>query len=217
MSLKDELAEFRAGWLKRVPPERQAVMERHIAQLRAGLARTALSLGDRAPPFSLDNANGETVDVGKLWKYGPVVLSFYRGGWCPYCNLELRALQRELAQFEALGARLVAVSPEKPDDTVSTAEKNALTFLVLSDVGQRVGRTFGLVYHFSDELKAAYQEFGLDIPGKNDTQEWALPISATYVIDRGGTIVFANTDADYRDRADPQDILAALRQLAAVG
>lgn len=216
MSLKQELAEYRAGWFKRAPAERQAIMERHIAQLRSGLAKMALKVGDRAPSIVLGNAKGETVDVGALLKKGPVIVAFYRGGWCPFCNLELRAFQRLLPDIEASGASLVAISPEKPDDSLSTAEKNALTFEVLSDVGQKVGRAFRLVYDFSDELKSAYNGFGLDIPAKNGTAgEWALPISATYIIGRDGVIVYANTDADYRDRADPSEILAALKQTAA--
>jgi peroxiredoxin len=106
---------------------------------------------------------------------------------------------------------LVAISPEKPDDTVSTAEKNTLTFEVLSDVGQKVGRAFGLVYEFSEELKSAYRGFNLDIPARNGTpDEWALPVSATYVIDRDGSIIYAYTDVDYRDRADPRDVLKVL-------
>src|SRR5271165_618300 len=183
MSLKQELAEYRAGWFKRVPAERQAIMERHIAELRNGLAKTALKVGDRAPAIVLRNARGETVDVPTMLKKGPVIVVFYRGGWCPYCNLELRAFQRILPEITAAGASLVAISPEKPDDTVSTAEKNALTFEVLSDVGQKVGRAFGLVYEFTEELKHAYHGFNLDIPARNDTpNEWALPVSATYVI-----------------------------------
>ena len=216
MSLKQELAEYRAGWFKRVPAERQAIMERHIAQLRNGLAKTALKVGDRAPSIVLSNARGDTVDVGTLLKRGPVVVAFYRGGWCPFCNLELRAFQRLLPDIEAAGASLVAISPEKLDDSLSTAEKNSLTFEVLSDVGQKVGRAFRLVYEFSDELKSAYKEFGLDIPAKNGApSEWALPISATYIIDRDGVITYAYTDADYRDRADPIDILAVLKRTAA--
>jgi peroxiredoxin len=216
MSLKEQLAEYRAGWFKRVPVERQAIMERHIAELRNGLAKTALKVGDRAPAIVLDNAKGEAVDVGALLRQGPVIVAFYRGGWCPYCNLELRAFQQALPEIKAAGAALVAISPEKPDDTLSTAEKNALSFEVLSDVGQKVGRAFGLVYTFSDELKSAYQGFGLDIPTKNGVvDEWALPISATYAIDRDGIIIYAYRDADYRDRADPQDVLAALARDAA--
>ena len=215
MSLKQQLAEYRAGWFKRVPAERQAIMERHIAGLRDGLAKSALKTGDRAPAIVLGNARGDTVDVGALLKNGPVIVSFYRGGWCPYCNLELRAFQQILPQIKAAGAALVAISPEKPDDTLSTAEKNALSFEVLSDVGQKVGRAFGLVYDFSDELKSAYKEFGIDIPGKNGAEDWALPISATYVIDRDGTIIYAYTDADYRDRVEPADVLEVLKKTAA--
>jgi peroxiredoxin len=215
MSLKQQLAEYRAGWFERVPAERQAIMERHIAGLRDGLAKSALKTGDRAPAIVLGNARGDTVDVGALLKNGPVIVSFYRGGWCPYCNFELRAFQQILRQIEAAGATLVAISPEKPDDTLSTAEKNALSFEVLSDVGQKVGRAFGLVYDFSDELKSAYKAFGIDILGKNGAEDWALPISATYVIDRDGTIIYAYTDADYRDRAEPADVLEVLKKTAA--
>jgi peroxiredoxin len=217
MSLKEQLAEYRAGWFKRVPVERQAIMERHIAELRNGLAKKALKVGDRAPAIVLGNAKGQTVDVGALLKQGPAIVAFYRGGWCPYCNLELRAFQQVLPEINAAGASLVAISPEKPDDTLSTAEKNALSFEVLSDVGQSVGRAFGLVYAFSDELKSAYQGFGLDIPARNGVAgEWALPISATYILDRDGIIIYAYTDADYRDRADPQDVLAVLTRDAAM-
>jgi peroxiredoxin len=210
MSLKEQLADLRAGSLKRVPPERQTTIERHIEELRDGLAKRALQVGDLAPEIVLTNAKRETVDVGMLLKRGPVIVTFYRGGWCPYCNLELRAYQKILPDIEAAGASLVAISPEKPDYTSTAAEKNALTFEVLSDFGQAVGRAFGLVYIFSDELKGVYQSFGRDIPGANGTAEWALPISATYVIGRDGRIIFAHTDPDYRIRADPEEILKVL-------
>jgi peroxiredoxin len=212
MPLKDQLAEYRDGWFKRVPADRQAIMERHIAQLRDGLAKKALKTGDRAPAIVLGNVHGKTVNVGAQLKNGPVVVTFYRGGWCPYCNLELRAFQQILPDIKAAGASLVAISPEKPDDTLTTAQKNSLSFEVLSDVGQKVGRAFGLVYQFSDELKSAYGGFGLDIPAKNGADQWALPISATYVIDRDGMITYAYTDPDYRDRADPLDVLKVLKQ-----
>jgi peroxiredoxin len=212
MSLKQQLAEYRTGWYQRVPAERQAIMQRHIEQLRSGtIARTMLKVGDRAPAIVLENAKGAIVDAGTLLKKGPVIVTFYRGGWCPYCNLELKAYQEILPEIVAAGASLVAISPEKPDDTVSTAEKNALTFEVLSDVGQKVGRAFGLVYEFTEELKSAYRGFNLDIPARNGTpDEWALPVSATYVIDRDGSIIYAYTDVDYRDRADPRDVLKVL-------
>jgi peroxiredoxin len=217
MSLKEQLAEYRADWRKRVPADRQAIMERHIEQLRTGvIARTMLKVGNRAPQFMLRNAKGEIVDIGALRRKGPVIVTFYRGGWCPYCNLELKAFQEILPEIKAAGASLVAISPEKPDDTLSTAEKNALVFEVLSDVGQKVGRAFGLVYQFTEELRSAYRGFGRDIPAHNGTPgEWALPVSATYVIDRNGTIIYAYTDVDYRDRADPRDVLDFLTRKAA--
>ena len=215
MSLKEQLAEYRAGWYQRVPPERQAIMQRHIDQLRSGALARMRKVGDRAPAIVLINAKGETVDVAALLKKGPVIVIFYRGGWCPYCNLELKAYQDVLPEIVAAGATLVAISPEKPDDTLSTAEKNALAFEVLSDVGQKVGRAFGLVYDFTDELKTAYQGFKLDIPAHNGTPgEWALPVSATYVIDRNGMIIYAYTDPDYRDRADPREVLKVLTKHA---
>jgi peroxiredoxin len=217
MSLKEQLAQLRAGWRERVPAERQEMMLRHIQDLRDGaISKSMLTVGDRAPSIVLADAKGATVDVGALLKQGPVIVTFYRGGWCPFCNLELRAYQQVLPEIAAAGALLVAISPEKPDETLSTSEKNALTFHVLSDVGQKVGRAFGLVYEFSDELRSVYDGFGLDIPAKNGApDEWALPVSATYVIDRGGTIIYANTEVDYRDRADPRDVLDVLTRRAA--
>src|SRR5262249_29937597 len=126
-----------------------------------------LKVGDRAPAVLLKNAKGMTVDVATLLKKGPVIVTFYRGGWDPYCNLELKAYQELLPEIAATGASLVAISSEQPDQSLSTAEKNALTFEVLSDVDQRAGRGFGLVYEFTDELKGAYRGFNLDIAARN--------------------------------------------------
>jgi peroxiredoxin len=215
MSLKEQLADYRAGWVKRVPLERQAIMERHIAGLRNTLQKTALKAGDQVPEIRLPNASGKMVDVAVLLKKGPVILTFYRGGWCPFCNFELKAFQSILPAIKAAGASLVAISPEKPDDTLTTTQKNALSFEVLSDIGQKVGRAFGLVYVFTEELKQAYNGFGLDIPSKNGADEWALPISATYIIGGDGRIAHAWTDPDYRDRADPEDVIRLLEKTAA--
>lgn len=145
-----------------------------------------------------------------------MIVTFYRGGWCPYCNLELKAYQAVLPRIAAAGSSLVAISPEKPDDTVSTTEKNALTFPVLSDPGHQVGKAFGLVYSFTDELRTVYDGFKLDIPGKNGTpDDWSLPLAATYVIGTDGRILFADTSVDYRRRTDPLDVLQVLEHRAA--
>ncbi len=212
MSLKKQLSEFRATWRRNVPADMQAIADRNVEHLRGGdLQRTILRVGDRAPAIRLPNARGQRVDVGALLEKGPVVVTFYRGGWCAYCNIALKAFQEALPAITAAGASLVAISPERPDESLSTAEKNALAFEVLSDVGQTVGRAFGLVYEFTPELKGAYQRFDIDIPVWNGAPgEWLLPIAATYVIDRDGVIIYAYTDVDYRDRADPADVLEAL-------
>jgi peroxiredoxin len=217
-TLSEQLEEYRTGWMQRVPAERRAMMERHIAHLaETGFGRRGKQIGDRAPEIILPDAHGMTFDIANLLAKGPVVVIFYRGGWCPYCNLELKAYQSLLSRFAAAGASLVAISPEKPDDTVSTVEKDALTFPVLSDVGQSVGKTFGIVYAFTDELRAVYDGFKLDIPAKNGTpDDWSLPLSATYVIGPDGVILFADTSVDYRYRTDPLDVLNVLeRRIAA--
>lgn len=215
-TLSEQLEEFLAGWMQRVPVERRAIMERHIAHLAdVGLGKHARQVGEQAPSIVLPGVDGREFDVSTLLAKGPVVVTFYRGGWCPYCNLELKAYQNLLPQILAAGASLVAISPEKPDDTVTTAEKNALTFPVLSDVGQNVGKAFGLVYAFTEELRSAYDGFGLDIPAKNGApDDWSLPLSATYVIGMDGVILFADTGVDYRRRADPLDVLAVLQRSA---
>jgi peroxiredoxin len=216
-TLTQQLDEYLAGWMQRVPAERRAAMERHIAHLsETGLGRSAKQVGDQAPEILLPDAHGNTFEVGKLLAVGPVVVTFYRGGWCPYCNLELRAYQTVLPRITAAGGSLVAISPEKPDDSLSTAEKNSLTFPVLSDVGQKVGKAFGLVYSFTDELRTVYDAFKLDIPSKNGAPgDWSLPLSATYVIASDGRILFADTSVDYRRRTDPLDVLRALEHRVA--
>jgi peroxiredoxin len=216
-TLSEQLEEYRAGWMQRVPAERRAMMERHIAHLaETGFGQRGKQVGDRAPAIVLPDAHGRSFDVKSLLAKGPVVVTFYRGGWCPYCNLELKAYQSLLPRFAAAGAGLVAISPEKPDDTVSTAEKNALTFPVLSDVGQSVGKAFGIVYAFTDELRAVYDGFKLDIPARNGApDDWSLPLSATYVIAPDGVILFADTSVDYRRRTDPLDVLDVLERRVA--
>jgi peroxiredoxin len=216
-TLSEQLEEYRAGWMQRVPAERRAAMERHIAYLsETGVGRSAKRVGDRAPEIVLPDAHGRTFEVATLLAKGPVIVTFYRGGWCPFCNLELKAYQAVLPRITAAGASLVAISPEKPDDSVSTTEKNALTFPVLSDVGQKVGKAFGLVYSFTDELRTVYDGFKLDIPDKNGTpDDWSLPLSATYVIGTDGRILFADTSVDYRRRTDPLDVLQVLEPCAA--
>lgn len=216
-TLADQMAQFRARMRARIPEATQALMEAHIAHLDdSGIADRAKKVGDKAPAIRLPDQNGQLFDVAELLKNGPVVITFYRGGWCPFCNLELKAYEELLPRIVASGASLVAISPEKPDDTAGTAEKNALTFPVLSDIGQTVGRAFGVVYAITGEGRGVYDGFGLDIPAKNGApDDWSLPLSATYVLREDGVILFADTRVDYRERADPLDALQTLDRRAA--
>jgi peroxiredoxin len=158
----------------------------------------------------LPDATGTKVSLSALLAKGPVVLAFYRGGWCPYCSTELRALQARLAEFNAAGATLVAVSPQTPDASLSTAEKLNLAFPVLSDEGNQVAESFGLVFSLPEALREVYLGFGLDLPTANGDDTFRLPIPATYVIRADGTVAWRFADADYTKRAEPDDVLAAL-------
>jgi peroxiredoxin len=140
------------------------------------------------------------------------VLIFYRGGWCPYCNLELRAWQQQLEVLKSLGATLVAVSPQTPDNSLSTAEKNELAFTLLSDSALEAATAFGVAFELPQELIELYGRVGNDLPVLNGNGRWVLPLPATYVIDTEGRIAYAHVEADYRERAEPTEVLAVLAQ-----
>jgi peroxiredoxin len=216
-TLSEQLTDYRAGWRARVPADRQASMDQHVAHLSAsGIARSAKQVGDRAPDIRRRDQHGEIFDVATLLARGPVVVTFYRGGWCPLCNLELKVYQAVLPRIAAAGASVVAITPEKPDDTVSTADKNALSFPVPSDVSQAMGKAFGVAYTFTDDLRGVYEGFKLHIPAKNGAPDgWSLPLSATYAIGTDGVILFADTRVDYRERTDPLDVLRILEHRSA--
>lgn len=214
MTLAQQLNDFQDQFRAGRSAETLAVMDRVTEDLQqSGLVDRSLKVGDQVPPFSLLNATGKTVDLASLLNQGPVVLSFYRGAWCPYCNLELRALQEVLPQIQALGATLVAISPQTPDYSLSTAEKNDLTFEVLSDVGNGIARRFGLVFQVPEDLRPIYEGFGIDLPAHNGDQTFELPVSATYVIDTNGTIVHGDVNVDYTQRMEPAEIVTVLQGL----
>ena len=215
MSLTQDLAQFAAKMQDQMPADAKAVMTKagnEIAQL--GIEDQSLKVGDAIPAVTLPNALGKSVAVQDLLKAGPVVIAFYRGGWCPYCNMELRALQQVLPAIKAQGAQLVAIAPETPDNSLSTQEKNDLAFEVLSDVGNQVAREFGLVFTLPEYLRPLYQSFGIDLEAYNGDSSFELPVPATYVVDATGTIVHAFVNVDYTQRDDPDNIVAALQQLS---
>lgn len=214
MSLKAELDAFRSEFMATVPPEIREAMVRADMELAASrIVQVALKAGDRAPDFLLPDARGGYLRFNDLLAKGPVVVSFYRGGWCPYCNLELRALQQALPDIKRLGAQLVAISPQTPDESLSTAEKNELAFAVLSDIGSATAKSYGVAFDLAEELRPIYTQFGHALPDKNGDDSWLLPIPATYVVDRHGSIALAFIDVDYRNRLEPKEILAVLQVL----
>lgn len=145
---------------------------------------------------------------------GPLVISFYRGSWCPYCNLEMQALQQHLPRFNESGASLVAISPQVPDESLSLAEKHALSFPVLSDVGALVARDYGLVFTVSERLRPLYAGFGIDLPKSNGVDSFELPVPGTFVVDRNALIRAAFVDPDYKKRMEPEEILAVLEAIS---
>ena len=210
-TLAQQLSEFKAGFKQRAAPERVAMMEGATVELKAsGIEARALKVGDAAPDLTLPDAVGRPVRLLELWQRGPLVLIFYRGGWCPYCNLELRAWQKHLAALMQSGAGLVAVSPQTLDNSLSTAEKNELAYPVLSDSGLQAAAAFGVAFEMPQALVDLYRGVGNDLPLLNGNGRWVLPVPATYVIGRDGRIVFAPVEADYRERAEPADAMAAV-------
>lgn len=214
MNLQDQIKEFQKEFLKDVPDEvLKIILEATEKLTQSGITINSLKGGDKAPSFSLPAVNGKPVSSIQLLEKGPLIINFYRGGWCPYCNLELKAYQKILPEIKELGAQLVAISPNLPDKSLSTIEKNSLTFEVLSDIENKAAREFGLVFTLDDKLRPIYKQFGINIPEDNGDDSYELPFPATYVVSSDGTIVLAFVDADYTKRLDPAEVVRALKAL----
>jgi peroxiredoxin len=208
-SLTDDLAALRAHYAAHMPADIAAAMGRADAALAASnLVDGALGAGEFAPDFTLPDAAGRLVTLGRVLRHGPVILTFYRGGWCPYCNLELQAYQALLPAMQTASIRLVAVSPQTPDGSASTVSDNGLGFDVVSDLGSGVARAYGIAFDLAEELRPLYAQLGHALPDMNGS-DWVLPVPATFVIAPSGEIVLAFVDTDYRRRLDPRDAIAA--------
>jgi peroxiredoxin len=210
-----ELEELSQEVRSTASPERLQANAQTILDLVArGLSASALREGGVAPDFSMPDARGDIVALKTLLDRGPVVISFYRGGWCPFCNLELRGLQRVLPEIVQMGASLVAISPQLPDNSFSTQEKNQLTFPVLSDVGNIVARRFGIVFTLPTALVEANRAIGRDLAEINGEARAAqLPMPATFVLDKSGVIRLAFVEEDWSKRLDPDIVVDTLRGL----
>jgi len=215
-SYADALAAYEASSKPGIMSEAdRGVMQRSADELAEFLPDPGLKVGERAPDFTLPNAYGKPVSLSAQLAKGPVVLSFYRGAWCPYCNLELKALHGALPHFERLGARLIAVTPQQPDKSLEQVKKDNYPFEILSDLDGTVMRDYRLYFTVPDELNNLYQDrFGLDLAAYNGPGRYELPVPGTFVIDASGIVRAAFADIDYKLRMEPADIIATLQTLA---
>lgn len=197
-----------------VPADRLSVVDQSIEELKSsGFADRALKSGEKAPAFELPDGDGQLWRSADLLRNGPLVIVFYRGRWCAYCNTQLVALQEIHKQIAVAGASLVAISPQTQKHSYMTRDMHHLRFPVLSDAGNQLARKFGLVYRLSPELQAMYESIFTRLPGYNGDQSWELPLPATYIVQRDGTISYARVEADWRQRPEPEEVLKELPKL----
>jgi peroxiredoxin len=181
--------------------------------VQTDIAKDSLQVGAKAPDFTLPDVFGKPVTLSELLQRGPAVVTFYRGEWCPFCNLQLHAYQNILPQIQELGATLVAISPQTPDNSLSTVEKKELTFTVLSDVGNTVARKYKIVFALPDQFRTPYTSIDSDVPTFNGDQSWELPMPGTFVIDQHGIIRLAFVHEDHTRRLEPTALLDSLRAI----
>jgi peroxiredoxin len=206
--------QFVAKFVANTPVDVQAEIFRMIREQQQSGVVYGLQEGQKAKDFTLNNSVGVNVNLFEQLSNGPVVLTFYRGGWCPFCNIQLRAYQNILPEIEALGGQLIAVSPQSPDNTLSQQEKEDLRFQVLSDTNGLVGAFYNVLYDvplYIQEIMT--NQFNLNLAEYNATNRWILPIPSTFMIDESGVIRSAYVNPDFMKRLEPQDILDQLKKL----
>lgn len=209
--LATELHEKSSNSKKNMSADVKKVVDRSMEILRKkDLVETSLKVGDQLPAIALENHEGNIIDVNELVKNGPVIVTFYRGGWCPYCNMELAAYQSMMDAFTELSVQVVAISPEMPSMSERLSTKLELGFHVLSDRENKVAKSFGIVYEYDEKLKDLYRKVGVDLAELNG--DWNLPLPATYLVSQEGSILLRDVDIDYTVRMDPEDILAYLEE-----
>lgn len=216
MRLQDELDAVRRRCVETTPPHINRIRQDAIDDLVvSGLAQQAIRAGDNAPDFRLHDPDGNVVSSHDLLKRGPVVVVFYRGRWCPYCDLDLQAIEEVAEELRTNGASIVAVSPQSPHESRATEQAYRLSFPSLVDRGGRVARAFGLRWKLSSELRAAELESGLDLALVNGEPSWTLAMPARYVIGPRGIVEYADISADYTRRGEPRELLPVVNQLRA--
>lgn len=210
-TLREVFAERRELIAKYVPAETLAVYARAIAELKArGFAANSLAAGAKAPAFTLADHNDKAVASAEALSRGRLVVCFFRGRWDPFCCGQMEAMNRVLPEVEAAGAALVAISPQTVKQSFFMADQHRLRFPLLSDAGNRVARQFGLAYRVPEEQQSIYRRAFVNLPFVNGDESWELPIPASYVIDRDGSVLYASANEDYTERTEPEEILGAL-------
>ena len=222
MSLQNQLDDFRTKFESGGPPfhaPRSIIDTIHRATkelIASGQAARAKKVGDAAPSFELKDPDGRVVNSAELLTRGPLVLTFYRGAWCPYCNLDLQALQKALSEIVVRGASLVAISPQNAANSRKAIRQHDLEFPILSDPAGDISAAFGLRFAFPDYLIDLYKNvFKNDLTLVNDDSSWTLPMPARFVIGKDGVIAYAEVNPDYTKRPDPSELLPTLDRLAA--
>ncbi len=212
--LQQQIDEFIAEGASWLPTKLLQDLLSPIGQLiNSGAAENALKEGAQVPDFALSDARGTAVRLSHLLTQGPVIMTFYRGQWCPYCHLALRAYQQALSHMQARGASLVAISPQTPDHSRAMAEKLELTFALLSDMGNQVARQFGLVFTIDEAVRGAHKQVCADLPAFNGDNSWELPMAGTFLVDQSGTVRLAFVHPDFTRRLDPLVVIARLEEL----
>lgn len=212
-NLQRELNAAKAHMEKMLPQKILDIFEKTIQEIGDSNTANGLSLGTKAPDFSLPDYTGRVITLSEETTKGPVVLIFYRGHWCPFCNLELQAYQRYMNEMTSLHAQLIAVSPQTPEHSMSMQQKNELSFHVLSDLHNQTAEKYNLKFKLPEYAHEIYRSLDISLDTFNGDSAWELPVPATYVIDSEGIIRAGFADADYKKRMEPADVLQILRSL----
>lgn len=196
-----------------MPTKAKQVMADTKRDLADKMHNPGLKIGSKVPDFTLPNALGKPVNLYEQLQKGPVILTFYRGAWCPFCSLQLKTYQEVMPTFKQYGASLVAVTPQKPDQSLKQLEKQALNFEVLSDLDSAVMKAYELRFVVPTKLVEVYKNMGLDLAEYNGEGRYELPVPGTFVLDQQGVIQAKFADTDYTKRMEPRDIVAALEKI----
>ena len=212
--LTDNIKAFQDSFIPTIP---EGTLNTLMSELKtlidSGIVQHAMNTGQTFPAFNLPNANKQSLSLESFLTKGPLVVSFYRGAWCPYCNLEINALQQRLPEISAAGAQLIAISPQAPEKSAGQVNGSGLTFEVLSDTGNKLARECGLVFTLPEVLRPIYKAWQIDIPEHNGDDSFELPVPATYIIDTDGLIRYSFVDMDYTRRLEPDTIIEQLKKL----